>query len=151
MIINKKNLCQARLRSVSRQNQRDFPQNVTACSCFNKMCLGTWFTVPAVCGGLIKIYTTKWISQVEKIITISRTNCVMLLLYFWMKEFRPSFWYIIFFDWSEDKIVTRWSTGDIWICDHINNAQSLLKFALALGLKNNFPVRICIQVNTGNC
>ena len=34
------------------KKQRDFCQNVPDSSCFNRMCLGTWFPVPALCGGL---------------------------------------------------------------------------------------------------
>ena len=35
------------------KKQRDFCGNVPGISYFDQMCLGTWFPVPALCGGLV--------------------------------------------------------------------------------------------------
>jgi hypothetical protein len=48
---------------LSRQKQRDFCQNVPDSSCLNRMCLGTWFPVPALCGGLIANLTSELLDE----------------------------------------------------------------------------------------
>ena len=46
-------LCQAQREHFWDENSEIFCQNVPASSCFTRMCLGTWFPVPALCGGLL--------------------------------------------------------------------------------------------------
>ena len=65
-----------------------FCQNVPDTSCFNRMCLGTWFPIPVLYGGLIARMAEQQRTALKVVRLLEVDNHVQV------KHFAPTFFFI---------------------------------------------------------